>query len=90
MEMSPYGIDTSVNVQMSLKEMEARFRGYRRREEEREEARIMEHNRKVSDLFSSRCCGREGQLAVRQNMKLYEKRLNDVVSSLVARARWGF
>ena len=40
---------------MSLKEMEARFRGYRRREEEREEARIMEHNRKVSDLFSSRC-----------------------------------
>ena len=36
------------------------------------------------------CCGREGQLAVRQNMKLYEKRLNDVVSSLVARARWVF
>ena len=58
--------------------------------EEREEARIMEHNRKVSDLFSSRCCGREGHLAVRQNMKLYEKRLNDVVSSLVARARWVF
>lgn len=50
----PYGIDGRVFVQMSLKEMEARFRGYRRREEEREEARIMEHNRKVSDLFSSR------------------------------------
>ncbi|KAK8822115.1 hypothetical protein WA538_000206, partial [Blastocystis sp. DL] len=70
-------LQLSGNVTMSLKEMEARFRGYRRREEEREEARIMEHNRKVSDLFST----------VRQNMKLYEKRLNDVVSSLVARAR---
>ena len=55
MGISPYGINGRVLVQMSLKEMEARFRGYRRREEEREEARIMEHNRKVSDLFSSRC-----------------------------------
>lgn len=40
---------------MSLTEMKARFRGYRRREEEREEARIMEHNRTVSELFTSVC-----------------------------------
>ena len=41
------------NEKMSLSEMKARFRGYRRREEEREEARIREHNRSVSELFSS-------------------------------------
>ena len=38
---------------MSLSEMKARFRGYRRREEERDEARIMEHNRTASELFTS-------------------------------------
>lgn len=40
---------------MSLSEMKARFRGYRRREEERDEARIMEHNRTASELFTSEC-----------------------------------
>ena len=39
---------------MGLSEMKARFRGYRRKEEEREEARIREHNRSVSELFSSK------------------------------------
>ena len=38
---------------MSLSEMKARFRGYRRREEERDEARIREHNRTASELFTS-------------------------------------
>lgn len=42
------------NLQMGLSEMKARFRGYRRKEEEREEARIREHNRSVSELFSSK------------------------------------
>lgn len=38
---------------MGLSEMKARFRGYRRREEEIEEARLVEHNRNVSELFTS-------------------------------------
>ena len=40
-------------VQMSISELKARFRGYRRREEEAEEARFVEHNRNVSELFAS-------------------------------------
>ena len=38
---------------MSSSEIGARFRGYRRREEERDQARIVEHNRNVSELFAS-------------------------------------
>ncbi|KNB44259.1 hypothetical protein JH06_5077 [Blastocystis sp. subtype 4] len=62
---------------MSLSEMKARFRGYRRREEERDEARIMEHNRTASELFTT----------VKQNMRLYEKRISDVVSGLIEEAK---
>ena len=39
---------------MSISELKARFRGYRRREEETEEARLVEHNRNVSELFTSK------------------------------------
>lgn len=41
------------NKQMSISELKARFRGFRRREEELEEAKLVEHNRNVSELFAS-------------------------------------
>lgn len=72
---------------MSLSEMKARFRGYRRREEERDEARIMEHNRTASELFTSGSLRIGSCVAVKQNMRLYEKRISDVVSGLVEEAK---
>lgn len=68
---------------MSISELKARFRGYRRKEEELEEARFVEHNRNVSELFSSYFGYRCLYIAVRQNMKLYEKKINDAVSIIV-------
>lgn len=38
---------------MSISELKARFRGYRRKEEELSEVRFVEHNRNVSELFTS-------------------------------------
>ena len=56
--------------------------------EETEEARIVEHNRNVSELFTSTSCIRvRSSLAVLQNMRLYEKRINDAVSAILSRAR---
>jgi len=70
---------------MSISELKARFRGYRRREEETEEARLVEHNRNVSELFTSKffifVCFY--YIAVRQNMKLYEKKINDAVAMMI-------
>lgn len=71
-----------------MSELQARFRGYRRHEEEQEEARLVEHNRNVSELFSSRCEEQGSFAAVRQNMKLYEKRLNDTILSILGSVRW--
>lgn len=73
---------------MSLSEMKARFRGYRRRVEETEEARIVEHNRNVSELFTSTDDRALSRAAVQQNMRLYEKRVNDAVAAIVSRARY--
>ena len=72
---------------MGLSEMKARFRGYRRREEEIEEARLVEHNRNVSELFTSMGLVTARKIAVRQNMKIYEKRVSDAVNAIVSRAR---
>lgn len=73
---------------MSISELQARFHGYRRHEEEQEEAKLVEHNRNVSELFSSRCEEGYSFAAVRQNMKLYEKRVNDTVLSILDSVRW--
>ena len=70
--------------------MKARFRGYRRREEEREEARIREHNRSVSELFSSMCFIILLIVAVRQNTKLYEKQLNDTLTTVLSFSRYTY
>ena len=72
---------------MGLSEMKARFRGYRRREEEIEEARLVEHNRNVSELFTSMFLTTARKIAVRQNMKIYEKRVSDAVNAIVSRAK---
>lgn len=68
---------------MSISELKARFRGYRRREEELEEARFVEHNRSVSELFASMFPFFYYIAAVRQNMRLYEKKVNDAVTMVV-------
>ena len=74
---------------MGLSEIKARFRGYRRHMEETEEARVVEHNRNVSELFTSTSWVRAfSALAVLQNMRLYEKRVNDTVAAIVSRARY--
>ena len=73
---------------MGLSELLARFSGYRRHEEEQEEAKLVEHNRNVSELFSSCCEEGDSFAAVRQNMKLYEKRVNDTVLSILDSVRW--
>ena len=73
---------------MSISELKARFRGYRRREEETEEARFVEHNRNVSELFTSKIVIAVyfNDIAVRQNMKLYEKKINDAVAMMIKAA----
>lgn len=55
--------------EMSIDEVKARYRGYRRKQEELEESRIVEHHRSVSEFY----------MAIRQNMQSYERRINETV-----------
>lgn len=71
------------NTQMSISELKARFRGFRRREEELEEAKLVEHNRNVSELFASLFFIQLFIIAVRQNMRIYEKKMSDAVTMVL-------
>lgn len=68
---------------MSISELKARFRGFRRREEELEEAKLVEHNRNVSELFASLFFIQLFIIAVRQNMRIYEKKMSDAVTMVL-------